>query len=100
VVAHRVMQVSWLDAREALRRCPVPILYLAGARDRLVGARGGRRVRRIRPDVRLRTIDGPHLLLQVKPMEAWREMRRFYDEEVESRKQNNPGVQGFKGDRG
>ena len=81
VVSHRILQVSALNASEALRQCPAPILYLAGARDRLVGVRGVRRIQRIRPDVRVRTLDAPHLVLQVRPAEAWAEMARFVAEE-------------------
>jgi len=89
VVSHRILQVSALNASEALRKCPVPMLYLAGGRDRpggrdrLVGVRAVRGIQRIRPDVRVRTLDAPHLVLQVSPAEAWGEMARFVAEEVE-----------------
>jgi pimeloyl-ACP methyl ester carboxylesterase len=80
VVAHRILAVSALNAAEALRRCRVPILYLAGRRDRLVGTRGARRIKQIRPDVKVRMLDAPHLLLQVKPAEAWREISAFVEQ--------------------
>jgi pimeloyl-ACP methyl ester carboxylesterase len=60
----------------------VPILYLAGRRDRLVGARAARAIHRIRPDVTVRTLDAPHLVLQVRPVEAWREISRFVADRV------------------
>lgn len=70
VVASRVEQVFSVDATRELQECPVPILYLAGKRDRLVGARVTRRLRSARPELRVVTLDAPHLVLQSRPEEA------------------------------
>ena len=77
VLAHRVRQAAWIDGHEALRKCAVPLLCLAGTRDRLIGSRSVRRIRRIRPDVTIKRLDGPHLLLQLKHVEVWHEINRF-----------------------
>ena len=77
VLAHRVRTAAWINAVAALQQCPVPILCLAGTRDRLIGARSINKIRRTRPDVTVKTIDGPHLLLQVNPAEAWQEISAF-----------------------
>ena len=70
VVASRVRDVLDVDATAALRACPAPILYLAGAQDRLVSPRSGEEIRRVRPDVEHATVDAPHLVLQVAPAAA------------------------------
>jgi pimeloyl-ACP methyl ester carboxylesterase len=70
VLAHRLRELLAVDARPALRRVEVPILYLAGSRDRLVGRRGLRGVRSVRPGVTAVVMDAPHLILQRRPEEA------------------------------
>lgn len=80
VLAHRVRLAAWTDARDALRKCRAPILYLAAKRDRLIGARGLRRVQKIRPSVQMHLMDTPHLLLQSRPKEAWQPIQRFLNE--------------------
>ena len=77
VLAYRVRLAAWVNAADALKRCRIPILYLAGARDRLVGLRAARRIHRIRPDIPIHPLDAPHLLLQVRPPEAWHEISGF-----------------------
>lgn len=77
VLALRLREVLRVDARAALRACRAPVLYLRGTRDRLVGAAAGRLVQRVRSDVRVREVAGPHLLLQAAPMAAWREIGAF-----------------------
>jgi pimeloyl-ACP methyl ester carboxylesterase len=77
VLAHRVRSAAWIDAADVLKRCPVPILCLAGTRDRLIGRRSIKKIRIARPDVTIKMIDGPHLLLQTNPSEAWQEICAF-----------------------
>lgn len=77
VVARRVREVIRVDAREALRSYPGPILYLQGLRDRLVRKGNLRRILAIRPDVEVKQFDAPHMVLQVRPEEAWREIHAF-----------------------
>lgn len=72
VLAARLRAVLEVDASEALRNCPVPILYIAGSHDRLVGSRGLAAIRRGRPDVESVEIQGPHFLLQARPEAAAR----------------------------
>jgi pimeloyl-ACP methyl ester carboxylesterase len=77
VLAARVRQMAWVDARRALGECRGPVMYVGARRDRLVGRRALRRVLRVRQDVEVRMIDGPHLLLQVKPRETWEAVRQL-----------------------
>jgi pimeloyl-ACP methyl ester carboxylesterase len=70
VLARRLRAVADVDATEDLASCVTPLLYLAGASDRLVGARVRERLQRIRPDLETRVLDAPHLVLQRRPAEA------------------------------
>lgn len=77
VMAGRVKDVLSLDCSDALKRFPGPVLYLRPSRDALVGASSLAAIRSARPDVQVRSVNGPHLLLQVRPRDAWREIEQF-----------------------
>jgi len=77
VLAARVRSTLAVDAREWLRDCPAPILYLAGKQDRLVKPRSFEAIRKIRPDVTRHEIDAPHFVLQIAPEAAWRAIAEF-----------------------
>jgi pimeloyl-ACP methyl ester carboxylesterase len=77
VLAHRVRQMAWVNARADLRDCPVPILCLAARKDRLIGRRSAHRIARTRPDISIHWLDGPHLLLQTRPAEVWNHISHF-----------------------
>lgn len=80
VLAARVSSVLTVNAREWLRECPAPILYIAGKYDRLVKARSFEAIREIRPDAVRREIAAPHFVLQIAPTEAWRAIGDFVTE--------------------
>jgi pimeloyl-ACP methyl ester carboxylesterase len=63
VVAQRARAILALDAREILRRCPSPLLYMAASSDRVVPRHNADEVVRERPGARIATIDGDHLAL-------------------------------------
>ncbi|MFV8751747.1 alpha/beta fold hydrolase [Nannocystaceae bacterium ST9] len=67
VLADRLRQVAEVDAREALRTCPAPLLALVARDDRLVPRRAVSRLLALRPDLRVVTLPGPHLLFQHDP---------------------------------
>jgi hypothetical protein len=77
VLAGRVKEVFDVDCAAALRDCSAPVLYLAATGDALVGRSAAKAVHDVRRDVRVRRIEGPHLLLQREPLRAWREIERF-----------------------
>ena len=77
VLADRVRQIGALDCVEALVRCPGPILYLQATNDALVREGSLRTILAARPDVVVRRVSGPHLLLQASPREAWHEIEQF-----------------------
>jgi len=73
----RFNAVLGCDARAALARLRVPILYLHATRDRLIGNAGLNEIRRIKPDVAVQHVDGPHLLLQKEPRQCAKLIARF-----------------------
>ena len=70
VLAHRVKSALETNARGTLKSCPMPIYYLLGKRDALVGKRGWAEIKRVRKDARCTSIDGPHMLLEARPRES------------------------------
>ena len=76
VLAARVREVLRSNAADALRSCTVPVVYVAGRADRLLGSRGLRPAQRVRPSVEAVTIDGPHMLFQARPVESAAVIRR------------------------
>ena len=48
----------------------VPLLYIAGRRDRLVRAAVMTQMKHLRPDMETRVLDAPHLVLQRRPVEV------------------------------
>lgn len=67
VMAFRLREVMRSDATEALLKCSVPIFYLNGTRDRLLGKRALRSLSAARPDLTIIHVPGPHMLLQAAP---------------------------------
>lgn len=72
VLASRMRTVLTVDAIDALKACPVPILYIAGDHDPMVREGSVRHIKTIRPDVAVTRVDAPHWVLQVAPASAWR----------------------------
>ena len=82
VLVHRMRQILTLDVRERLAALEVPVLYLEGKRDRLVGSRGSAQCEGSIERFTHARIDGPHLLLQSRPLEAAEQIERFLRGEV------------------
>jgi pimeloyl-ACP methyl ester carboxylesterase len=70
VLVERIRAVQEVDAREALKNCSFPILYLRAKQDRLISSKCIDEVRDIKPIVTVVEIDSPHFVLQRKPQEA------------------------------
>jgi len=70
VLSGRVREVLECDARDDLARTTVPVMYLHGFHDRLLSASCQREILRIRADVELATVEGPHMLLQREPQKV------------------------------
>ena len=76
----RACLAARLESVLALREVAVdgiecPVLYLRGARDRLVPKSSVAAVVKAIPKVIVKEIDAPHLVLQARPREAWAAMR-------------------------
>ncbi len=67
VLAFRMRSVINVDVRRALAACHLPILYLCARQDRLVKTRSLAQMKKIRPEMTIVEIEGPHLLLQREP---------------------------------
>jgi pimeloyl-[acyl-carrier protein] methyl ester esterase len=77
VMAARVREALRVDAIDALRACPAPILFLGGKDDRLLRSALPIEIRSLRPDAEIRMLEAPHLLLQRRPEEAMEIVSRF-----------------------
>jgi pimeloyl-ACP methyl ester carboxylesterase len=62
----RVAAVLAVDYRDRLRQIEVPTLYLQATRDRLVPRSALQVIQRIRNDIQVAGIEGPHFLLQTR----------------------------------
>jgi pimeloyl-ACP methyl ester carboxylesterase len=78
-LAGRIDEALHVDAAAAFSRLSQPILYLRATHDRIVPRACGERVLALKPSARLAEIQGPHLLLQTRPTEAWRHIRLFLE---------------------
>jgi pimeloyl-[acyl-carrier protein] methyl ester esterase len=77
VIAHRVRSVLRVNVVDELSDCPVPILYLRGSRDLVVPGRNLREIQSLLPDIRVSTIDAPHMVLQTQPVACVRAIADF-----------------------
>jgi len=70
VLAARLRAVLGCDVRAELCRVAVPILYIQAQQDRLVSASCLEELQRIKPQMAVTVLEGPHLLLQREPRRA------------------------------
>lgn len=80
VIAHRVRSTMTVDVREELQTLSVPLMYLAAKWDLVIPKRSRQQIQRLRPDLDLRVVDGPHALLQTRPDMAWSEIRGWLEQ--------------------
>lgn len=77
VLARRVRAILDCDAREDFARTDVPVMYIRADGDRLVRRECYREIQRLRPDIVLASVPGPHLVLQREPRQAAEDILRF-----------------------
>ncbi|MBI5480460.1 MAG: alpha/beta hydrolase [Deltaproteobacteria bacterium] len=70
VLARRLRAVLAADVRANLAGTRMPVLYLGGFHDRLVGRWAAEQVKVVRPDSEVLVLDAPHLVLQRRAEEA------------------------------
>ena len=82
VWSHRLREVFAVDVREELPAIDVPVLYLLGTRDRIVGRRGLRSLRKGLAHLHVVELDAPHQVLQTRPAQACRAIVEFLQREL------------------
>lgn len=70
VLTHRLKSVLSCNIVRELQGVSVPLLYISGAEDRLVGRGSFQEILQMKPGTLLASIPGPHLILQARPREA------------------------------
>ena len=70
VMAARAREIIAVNAEEELAACQVPVLYIAGGRDRLVPEHNRRRIKQIKPSVKVVVLPSSHMVLQNVPEAA------------------------------
>ncbi len=78
--AYRLRAVGSVDVREKLSGSRLPLLYLQARNDWLVSSCSLEEIARLRPDVRIESLPGPHCLLQVAPLPAARVIESFMEQ--------------------
>jgi pimeloyl-ACP methyl ester carboxylesterase len=79
VLANRIWQALSVDLREAFKGIPVPVLFLRGTEDNLIGRKSLAEAIACKPDMSVVEMPGPHLLLQTEPRRCWLEVERFIE---------------------
>jgi pimeloyl-ACP methyl ester carboxylesterase len=69
VLTARIRAILACNVRNELAQVKVPILYLRATEDKLVPARCMEEILNIRPDTKVVSVTGPHLLIQREPQE-------------------------------
>jgi pimeloyl-ACP methyl ester carboxylesterase len=77
VLEARLRAVLHCEVRADLNQIAVPILYLQAKQDRLVSAACLEELRRIKPQMAVAELEGPHLLLQRQPQIAAEAVVKF-----------------------
>jgi pimeloyl-ACP methyl ester carboxylesterase len=67
VIASRIRFVLACDVRKQLGDIAVPMLYIQANQDRLIPGVCVKEIHRIKPEMAVKAIDGPHLILQREP---------------------------------
>ena len=77
VMAARARAIIDVNAEEALSACRVPLLYIAGSRDRVASKHNRTRIKNINPSVRVVVLPAPHMVLQNVPQAAAKVITEF-----------------------
>jgi pimeloyl-ACP methyl ester carboxylesterase len=79
-LACRARVAMAVDARELLRACAVPVLYIRATEDRLIARHHADEAKAILPSLRITDIPGPHMALVTNPGLSWTALSRFMDD--------------------
>ena len=70
VLRSRIREVLAVNVREELKKVDIPLLYLGGATDWLLGKRALDAIWICRPDVKVKILDTGHMVLQCRPEDS------------------------------
>jgi pimeloyl-ACP methyl ester carboxylesterase len=79
VLRNRLDSVLRVNVLADLAALSMPVLYIQGSQDMLVGARSLRIIQECNPRVQIETVDAPHLILQREPERCAELIQRFLD---------------------
>jgi pimeloyl-ACP methyl ester carboxylesterase len=71
-LAYRMRTIAAVDVTSEVQELTCPITYLRPTHDALVSKRHAQTLLRLNKRVTVRQIEGPHLILQTQPQQAWR----------------------------
>jgi pimeloyl-[acyl-carrier protein] methyl ester esterase len=77
VLARRAQMVLSCDVRPELAQVNVPLLYVQGSRDAVVGKQSFLEIRKVKPNAEIAVIGAPHLILQSEPRAAAETIMQF-----------------------
>ena len=70
VIKSRIRVLAGIDIYASLSQIAVPVLYIQAMQDKIVGAQLSQKLVGGMPNVTVKKVDGPHLLLQTRPDEC------------------------------
>lgn len=76
----RLHAVLSVDVTDKLKAIKVPTLYLRATHDRVVRSSAWHLIKRLLPSAKLAEVEGPHFLLQAKPVESAARIAAFAKE--------------------
>lgn len=79
VIAHRVKSILSVNVEKELESCNCPALYLMAGKDKLIRSHNYRRIKTLKKDVGLETIDTQHFILQLEPERSGKLIVEFMD---------------------
>ena len=85
VIARRVKAILNVDVEQTFANIEVPMLYLAGRKDRLIRSHNAVAMQSVRPDLELAEIDTRHFILQLEPEKSAAAIEEFIRTTVSNR---------------
>jgi pimeloyl-ACP methyl ester carboxylesterase len=79
VLRARVREVLSVDVLNLLANIRVPVLYLQASRDGVVPAAALIEIQRVLPGIQVAKIEGPHFLLQARPLPCAEQISMFVE---------------------
>ena len=70
VIRKRIEEVMDVDVSEELSQVTIPSMYIRASHDRVVPQAASELISSILPDIQVKTLAGPHFLLQAAPVES------------------------------